>query len=44
MDCCLFKPRRRIKGKLIESRFYSVRFRMEWEPKPAKIIALKVTD
>lgn len=43
MICFIFKPRRRVAGRVRESRFYSGKIRMDWDSRP-EIVALKTTD
>jgi integrase len=43
MICYVFKPRRRVDGKLCECRFYSGKLRLDGEPR-ASVVGLHTTD
>lgn len=44
MICYAFKKRRRIAGKVRESRDYFGKLRMDWETGPARVIPLRTSD
>ncbi len=44
MICFIFRPARRVDGKLVRNPSYSAKIRMEWESGQPQVVALKTTD